>query len=71
LPELARELADFHAAVCGFHLYNVAALTPTEAQRLKGQEDENRRLKHLMTDLSLDRDVLKALIQEDGWSLPA
>jgi putative transposase len=42
-----------------------------EAQRLKGLEDENRRLKHLVADLSLDREVLKAVIRKNGWSLPA
>ena len=43
----------------------------TEAQRLKGLEDENRRLKHLVADLSLDKEVLKAVIRKNGWSLPA
>jgi putative transposase len=39
-----------------------------EAQRLKSLEDENRRLKHLVADLSLDREVLKAVISKNGWS---
>ena len=39
--------------------------------RLKGLEDENRRLKHLVADLSLDKEVLKAVISKNGWSLPA
>jgi putative transposase len=43
----------------------------SDAQRLKGLEDENRRLKHLVADLSLDKEVLKAVIQKNGWSLPA
>ena len=42
-----------------------------EAQRLKGLEDENRRLKHLVADLSLDKEVLKAVIRKNGWSLAA
>ena len=42
-----------------------------EAQRLKGLEDENRRLKHLVADLSLDKEVLKARVRKNGWSLPA
>jgi putative transposase len=33
-------------------------------------EDENRRLKQLVADLSLDREVLKAVIRKNGWSLP-
>ncbi len=40
----------------------------SEAQRLKGLEDENRRLKHLVADLSLDKEVLKAVIQKNVWS---
>jgi putative transposase len=43
----------------------------SEAQRLKRLEDENRRLKHLVADLSLDKEVLKAVITKNGWSLPA
>jgi putative transposase len=42
-----------------------------EGQRLKGLEDENRRLKHLVADLSLDKEVLKAIVRKNGWSLPA
>lgn len=42
-----------------------------EAQRLKGLEDENRRLKHLVADLSLDKEALKTVIRKNGWSLPA
>jgi len=43
----------------------------SEAQRLRALEDENRRLKHLVADLSLDREVLKSVIRKNGWSLPA
>ena len=42
-----------------------------EAQRLRQLEDENRRLKHLVADLSLDREALKAVIRKNGWSLSA
>ena len=41
-----------------------------EAQRLKSLEDENRRLKQLVADLSLDREALKAIVRKNGWSLP-
>ena len=43
----------------------------SEAQRLKSLEDENRRLKHLVAELSLDKEVLKAIVRKNGWSLPA
>jgi putative transposase len=42
----------------------------SEAQRLRQMEDENRRLKQLVADLSLDREALKAVIRKNGWSLP-
>lgn len=33
-----------------------------EAKRLRGLEDENRRLKHLVADLTLDNQALKAVV---------
>jgi putative transposase len=56
-------------------LYNWKAkyggLDVSEAQRLRQVEDENRRLKALVADLSLDKEALKAVIRKNGWSLPA
>ena len=43
-------------------------LEVSEAQRLKELEDENRRLKKLVADLSLDREMLKAVIAKNGLS---
>jgi putative transposase len=40
----------------------------TEAQRLRSLEDENSRLKRLVADLSLDREMLKAVIAKNGLS---
>ena len=40
----------------------------SEVKRLRQLEDENRRLKHLVADLSLDREVLKAVVTKNGWS---
>ena len=42
----------------------------SEAQRLKAMEDENRRLKLLVAELSLHGEALKAVIRKTGWSLP-
>ena len=39
-------------------------LDVSEAQRLRQLEEENRRLKYLVVDLSLDKEVLKAVIQK-------
>jgi putative transposase len=38
-----------------------AGLTVSELRRLKALEEENRRLKHLVADLTLDNQVLKEL----------
>jgi putative transposase len=43
----------------------------SEAQRLRQMEDENRRLKQLVADLSLDKEALKTVIRKNGWSLPS
>ena len=43
-------------------------LEVSEAQRLKELEDENRRLKKLVADLSLDKDMLQSVIRKNGWS---
>ena len=42
----------------------------SEAQRLKTMEDENRRLKQLVAELSLHGEELKAVVRKNGWSLP-
>jgi hypothetical protein len=41
----------------------------SEARRLKELEDENRRLKHMVADLSLDREALKAVIRKKRLEL--
>ena len=41
----------------------------SDARRLKSLEDENRRLKQLVADLSLDKEALTTVIRKNGWSL--
>lgn len=43
-------------------------LSSDDARRLWHLEDENRRLKHIVADLTLDREVLKGVIEKNGWS---
>jgi putative transposase len=66
--EVARELG-----VADQTLYNwrakYAGMEVSEARRLRELEDENRRLKTMVADLSLDREALKAVIRKNGWSL--
>jgi len=43
-------------------------MSVSEAQRLRQVEDEKQRLKKLVADLSLDKEMLKAVIEKNGWS---
>ena len=43
----------------------------SEAKRLKQLEDENRRLKNIVADLTLDNQALKWVVQKNELSLPA
>lgn len=40
-------------------------LTVSEARRLKALEDENRKLKHIVADLTLDNQALKAVVSKN------
>lgn len=68
VTELAREMG-----VSDQTLYNwkvkYSGLEVNEAKRLRELEDENRRLKQMVADLSLDKEALKAVIRKNGWSL--
>ena len=68
LSELARELGVTEATLYTWKS-KYGGLDVSEARRLKELEDENRRLKHMVADLSLDREALKAVIRKNGWSL--
>jgi hypothetical protein len=39
-----------------------------EAQEAKQLREENTRLKKLVVDLSLDKEMLKVVIAKNGWS---
>jgi putative transposase len=68
VKDLAREIG-----VTDQTLYNwrskYGGMDVNEAKRLKALEDENRRLKEIVADLSLDKEALKAVIRKNGWSL--
>jgi putative transposase len=70
VPDLAREHAVREATIYTWKS-KYGGMDVSEAQRLKALDDENRRLKTLVADLSLDKEVLKAVIRKNGWSLPA
>lgn len=66
--EVARELG-----VTDQTLYNwrskYSGMDVSDAKRLRGLEEENRRLKTMVADLSLDKEALQAVIRKNGWSL--
>jgi putative transposase len=67
VTDLAREHGISEATIYTWKS-KYGGMEVSEAQRLKSLEDENRRLKHLVADLSLDKEVLKAVIAKNGWS---
>ena len=69
VPELAREYEVGEATIYTWKS-KYGGLEVNEAQRLKSLEDENRRLKQLVADLSLDKEALQAIVRKNGWSLP-
>jgi len=72
VAELAREVGG-EGGVSEATLYTwkskYGGMEVSEARRLRAVEEENRRLKQLVADLSLDREALKGVIRRNGWSL--
>jgi putative transposase len=66
VADLAREVGVSEATIYTWNS-KYGGLEVNEAQRLRQLEEENCRLKHLVADLSLDKEVLKAVIQKNGW----
>ena len=68
VAELARELGVSEATLYTWKS-KYGGMEVNEARRLKELEDENRRLKQLVTDLSLNCEALKGVVRKKGWSL--
>lgn len=68
VKELARELG-----VTDQTLYNwkskYGGMEVSDAKRLRALEEENRQLKQLVADLSLDKAALTTVVRKNGWSL--
>ena len=68
VAELAREVGVSEATLYTWKS-KYGGMEVSEARRLRALEEENRRLKQLVADLSLDREALKVVIRKNGWSL--
>jgi putative transposase len=67
VADLARELGVSEATIYTWKS-KFGGLEVSEARRLKQLEDENRRLKLMVADLSLDKEALKSVIRKNVWS---
>ena len=68
MKEVAREMG-----VTDQTLYNWKAkfggMEVSDAKKLRALGEENRRLKEMVADLSLDKAALTTVIRKNGWSL--
>ena len=65
VAELAREVGVSEATLYTWKS-KYGGMEVNEARRLRELEDENRRLKQMVAELSLDKEVLKAVIAKNG-----
>ena len=68
VAEVAREVGVSEATLYTWKS-KYGGMEVSEARRLRVLEEENRRLKQLVADLSLDREALQVVIRKNGWSL--
>ena len=61
VADLAREHGERTATIYSWRA-KFGGMDVSEAKRLKELEDENRRLKQMVADLSLDKEAMKSII---------
>jgi len=64
--QLGRELGVSKHTIAAWKA-KYGGMSVSEAQRLRQLETENARLKKLVADLSLDKEMLKDVITKNGW----
>src|SRR5262250_3830622 len=67
VEDVAREVGVSKHTIYGWKA-KYGGMEVSQAQRLRQLEDENGRLKKLVADLSLDREMLKAVIAKNSLS---
>jgi putative transposase len=65
--ELAREVGVSKHTIYAWKA-QYGGMEVNEAEELRALRDENHRLKKLVADLSLDKEMLKSVIQKNGYS---
>jgi putative transposase len=65
--EVARELGVSAATLYAWKS-KYGGMQVSDSKRLRQLEEENRRLKNMVADLSLDKEAMKAVIAKNGWS---
>ena len=65
--EVAREIGVSAATLYAWKA-KYGGMQVSDVKRLRQLEEENRRLKHMVADLSLDKEAMKAIIAKNGWS---
>ena len=66
-PDVAREMGVSAATLYAWKA-KYGGMQVSDVKRLRQLEEENRRLKHRVADLSLDKEAMKAVIAKNGWS---
>ena len=64
--DVAREVGESKHTIYAWKA-KYGGMDVSEAQEAKQLRDENTKLKKLVVDLSLDKEMLKALIAKNGW----
>jgi putative transposase len=64
---VAREVGVSHHTIYAWKA-KYGGMEVKEAEELRSLREENQRLKKLVADLSLDKDMLKSVIQKNGYS---
>ena len=65
--DLAREVGVSKHTIYAWKA-QIGGMEVSEAEELRTLRDENQRLKKLVADLSLDKEMLKSLIAKNGYS---
>jgi len=65
--EMAREVGVSKHTIYAWKA-QYGGMEVNEAEELRALRDENHRLKKLVADLSLDKEMLKSVLQKNGYS---